>query len=221
MDERGRARGALLGQAVGDALGTTLEFTHPTGVPDFPKLAEGPLTDIVGGGPFRLEPGQVTDDTQMAVALAKSILKDGGEFNPNATAQDYAAWRSHAFDIGGQTSGAISEFRSGTDARYAGLASWDRGGRRAAGNGSLMRTSPIGVYYRNNRDARLVYSLIDSAITHADPRCMLACAAFNGAIAAGIRGESKDTMFFEAMSDLAEAAHLLRYSGHFKNFFSE
>ena len=72
-----RTRGALWGQAVGDALGTTQEFERPSGRKAFPALNDGPQTDIVGGGPFRLEPGQVTDDTQMAVCLADSLAARG------------------------------------------------------------------------------------------------------------------------------------------------
>lgn len=61
-----RAIGCLLGLAVGDALGTTLEFTR--------RDAHPPLTDMVGGGPFRLQPGEWTDDTSMALCLADSLI---------------------------------------------------------------------------------------------------------------------------------------------------
>ncbi|MBZ0230828.1 MAG: ADP-ribosylglycohydrolase family protein, partial [Deltaproteobacteria bacterium] len=59
-----RALGSLLGLAVGDALGTTNEFKTMS-APPFPALAEGPVDDVVGGGPFSLPAGGVTDDTQM------------------------------------------------------------------------------------------------------------------------------------------------------------
>jgi len=64
-----RALGSLLGMACGDALGTTNEFKKMS-APAFPELATGPVNDVVGGGPFRLLPGEITDDTQMACALA-------------------------------------------------------------------------------------------------------------------------------------------------------
>jgi ADP-ribosyl-[dinitrogen reductase] hydrolase len=67
---RDRARGALLGLAAGDAVGTTVEFRSPGSFQ--------PLTDMVGGGPFRLEPGQWTDDTSMALCLAESLVDRGG-----------------------------------------------------------------------------------------------------------------------------------------------
>jgi ADP-ribosyl-[dinitrogen reductase] hydrolase len=62
-----RARGALLGLAVGDALGTTLEFSRRDTLPHH--------TEMTGGGPFRLRPGQWTDDTSMALALADSLIQ--------------------------------------------------------------------------------------------------------------------------------------------------
>lgn len=65
-----RAQGALLGLACGDAVGTTVEFR--------PRGSFEPLTDMVGGGPFNLKPGQWTDDTTMALCLAESLLECGG-----------------------------------------------------------------------------------------------------------------------------------------------
>lgn len=70
---RDRAIGALVGLAVGDAVGTTLEFASPG---TFERI-----DDMVGGGPFHLEPGEWTDDTSMAMCLAESIL-DAGELDP-------------------------------------------------------------------------------------------------------------------------------------------
>ena len=73
MELRDRFRGALLGLAAGDALGTTLEFKRPG--------TFAPITDMVGGGPFGLKPGRWTDDTSMALCLAESLLGCRG-FDP-------------------------------------------------------------------------------------------------------------------------------------------
>ena len=70
--DRDRALGCLLGVAVGDALGTTLEFTNAPPRPFSPRL-RGPHRDVTGGGPFNVVPGQVTDDTQQACALFRSV----------------------------------------------------------------------------------------------------------------------------------------------------
>jgi ADP-ribosyl-[dinitrogen reductase] hydrolase len=78
-----RYRGALLGLAAGDALGTTLEFKAPG--------AFEPISDMVGGGPFRLQPGQWTDDTSMALCLAESLVRCQG-FDPEDQMDRYCRW---------------------------------------------------------------------------------------------------------------------------------
>jgi len=177
MDDR--KSGALLGLAVGDALGTTYEFDR-IDQPPYPTLARGPATDVVGGGPFGLAAGQVTDDTQMAVCLARS-LAERGRLDVEDVAKRYVAWSEHAFDIGNQTGAALARIERGASPHAAGIDVWRDSGRRAAGNGSLMRTAPIGVACADPIGA----AIADSMITHADPRCVLACAVFDAAIAGG------------------------------------
>ena len=108
-----RYRGCLLGLAVGDAVGTTVEFKSPGSFPD--------VSDMVGGGPFRLDPGQWTNDTSMALCLADSLLGAGG-FDPWDQLALYVRWyregyRSSTgafFDIGNATRAALERFeRSG------------------------------------------------------------------------------------------------------------
>lgn len=182
--DRDRALGALLGLAVGDALGTTYEFERLE-QPPYPALATGPATDVVGAGPFDLAPGQVTDDTQLAVCLARSLGDRGGLDVADVSAR-YVAWAEHAFDIGAQTGAALERLAAGAAPTSAALEVWREYGRRPAGNGSLMRTAPIGVALAGAPEHVLIDAAIaDSLITHADPRCALACAAFNAAIVAG------------------------------------
>ena len=106
---RDRAIGALLGLAVGDAVGTTLEFKARDTYP--------PLTDMVGGGPFGLKPGQWTDDTAMALALADSLAERGGLDEQDLLARFSDWWRNgtysctgRCFDIGGTTAQAIARW---------------------------------------------------------------------------------------------------------------
>lgn len=188
-----RARGALLGQAVGDALGTTYEFRH-IDQPAYPTLATGPATDVVGDGPFALAAGAITDDTQLAVCLARSLVERHG-FDAADVVARYIAWQDEAFDIGGQTRTALWHTeKHGSTA--GGMLAWRQSGLDAAGNGSLMRTTPIAVALStagilgaasDNGASRIAAvidaSIADSMLTHADPRCMLACAAHNAAIA--------------------------------------
>ena len=205
-----RALGALAGLAVGDALGTTLEFTSPA-VPALPALMAGPHVAVTGGGPFGLAPGQVTDDTQMATALARSLAAEGG-FRADAVAAAYVAWSRHAFDIGGQTRAALARVAAGTAPLEAGRAVWAADPqRRPAGNGSLMRTAPLAVFYARDRDRLREVSLAESAITHFDPRCRLACAAFNAALAEalGSPGADAEAMALAAERELPLAASAL------------
>jgi ADP-ribosylglycohydrolase len=211
--------GPLLGMAVGDALGTTFEFER-IDQPGYPTLATGPARDVVGGGPFGLEPGQITDDTQFAVCLAHSIVAKGMPIDMLDLATRYVAWKQHAFDIGNQTGSALRAIEDGNPIATAARDVWRRSGRRAAGNGSLMRTAPIGVAFsdvavRQEQPRLLVEAaLTDSILTHADPRCALACAAFDLAIAHGVARPDAPSrtshMIAGARHGLALAAEHLR-----------
>lgn len=183
-----RAKGALLGLAVGDALGTTQEFSRPEDRLPFPQLNRGPQTDLVGGGPFGLPAGHTTDDTQMAVCLARA-LRGAVHLDVAAVGVRYTEWMVDAFDVGQQTRACLQQIGRGTPAALAGLSVWNAWEQEAAGNGSLMRTAPIGVHFWAQPEERRRASWWDSAITHADPRCILACACLNAAIARGVAGE--------------------------------
>lgn len=182
------ARGALLGLAVGDALGTTLEFRE-LDAPPFPTRCTGAHVDIRGGGPFSVTPGQVTDDTQLAVCLADS-LRACGALDVRELAARYLAWQPHAFDVGTQTAAALGELRRGASPTDAGRIVWEARGRQPAGNGSLMRTAPIGVFFADDLAGLRAAARAESAITHFDPRCVEACVAFDAAIAAAVRADA-------------------------------
>lgn len=130
-----RYRGALVGLAACDALGTTVEFRPPG--------AFQPMTNIVGGGPFGLKPGQWTDDTSMALCLAESLIEKRG-FDPVDQLERYVRWYRNGhlsstgacFDIGGATSQALRQFER-THAAYCGSTD-----SHTAGNGSIMRLAP-------------------------------------------------------------------------------
>jgi ADP-ribosylglycohydrolase len=199
-----RVRGILLGLAVGDALGTTLEFSRPKPSSWVPPV-RGPHTNITGGGPFRVKPGQITDDTQLATCLATTLAEFGAiELNPQALkalADRYSMWRKSAFDIGNQTAASLSAYAAYGDPRTSGLRAWKDKGGKAAGNGALMRAAPIGALVADSK-ARVTWAVADALITHADPRCILANIAFVQAIAEGVRGGTASTMFSAARSAL-------------------
>lgn len=138
-----RYRGALVGLAVGDAIGTTLEFA--------PRGSFAPLTDMVGGGPFDLVAGQWTDDTSMALCLAQSLLFRHG-FDPRDQMNRYANWYLHGymsstgtcFDIGATVRGALERYLDIGDP-YSGSTE-----PRTAGNGSIMRLAPVAMRYAHD-----------------------------------------------------------------------
>lgn len=201
-------RGTLLGLAVGDAFGTTLEF-RALEAPPFPELATGPHVDITGGGPFAVEPGQVTDDTQMAACLAAS-LKQHGRFHATDVAQRYVAWMADAFDIGNPTHASLSMIQRGVSIGEASRRAWLHSDKKSAGNGSLMRIAPIAVAFADDPTARRLAALADSAITHYDPRCRIACAAFCAAIAeAGAGRTDPEAMHAAAVAEVHEATTAL------------
>lgn len=177
-----RARGAVIGLAIGDALGATLEFT---------RRDSRPLhADMLGGGPFALAPGQWTDDTAMALALADSLIACAG-FDPADLMDRFTAWQREGaysctgtcFDIGLTTADALSSYAAGGGA-YAGSTS-----RSTAGNGSLMRLSPVALFalrdaYQADRIAR-----DQSRTTHGAPEAVEACAYFVQILRAAILGQ--------------------------------
>ena len=179
-----RALGAMLGLAVGDALGTTLEFA--------PRGSEPRLDDLVGGGPFDLKPGQWTDDTAMALALADSLL-----FCPALDEADlmdrFLSWHQAGeysctgtcFDIGITTRQALQRYkRSGNP--LAGSAD-----PRSAGNGSLMRLAPVAIRYWNDRPALRDVAARQSRTTHGAPQAIDACIAYAEILADAIAGHPR------------------------------
>ena len=200
MRDLDRARGVLWGQAIGDALGTTNEFDrNPI-----------PLDDLKGGGPFCLEPGQVTDDTHMAICLAESLAERGG-YDAEDAARRYVAWSKRTFDIGNQTRATLSQVERGVRALDAGRVVWEATKRDAAANGSLMRCSPLAVFFAEDAAALRRAALDDSSVTHGDPRCRLACAAFLAAIREALVGDaSPPSMLAAARRELEGAASELK-----------
>lgn len=180
-----RCAGSLLGLACGDAVGTTVEFAVRG---DFE-----PLTDMVGGGPFSLSPGEWTDDTSMALCLAASLVEQG-DFDARDQMERYVRWRQEGylsstgrcFDIGNTTSAALSRYLRTRDP-YAGSTD-----PQAAGNGSLMRLAPVPMFYYPDPVAAIHYAGESSRTTHAAPQAVEACRLFAALLVKALAGYSKD-----------------------------
>jgi len=187
MMDRDRYQGCLVGLAVGDALGTTVEFKHPGSFP----LVE----DMVGGGPFNLQPGQWTDDTSMALCLAESLL-ECNRFDPRDQLQRYVRWyrtgylssTGRCFDIGNTVRPALETFER-TGEPYAGPAD-----PQSAGNGSLMRLAPVPMFHAADLDAAVKQAAESSRTTHQAPECLDACRLLDGLIVVALRGTSKEEL---------------------------
>ena len=189
MDSKDRFRGCLLGLAVGDAVGTTLEFKPPGSFK--------PISDMVGGGPFRLKPGEWTDDTSMALCLATSLLEKNA-FDPKDQMDRYCRWwkegylssNGRCFDIGGTVSAALRRYGQTGDPIAGSI------DPHSAGNGSIMRLAPVPMFYYPDVAAAIRYSAESSRTTHGAPECIDACRLLAGIICRALSAASKEDVLF-------------------------
>lgn len=186
-----RAQGCLIGQLAGDALGGQVEFSsaatiraaHPDGV-----------REIVDGGRWRTLAGQPTDDSEMALALARTIARDG-RYDADAAREAYVRWyRSGPFDMGGTTARALGGYSGGPVIT-------------SEANGSMMRASPLAVHLAG-RDATLEelvrLARADSALTHPSRVCQDACAVYVATMAVAIHAGIPALAAYRAALDIAE-----------------
>lgn len=149
-----RYEGAMIGVAVGDALGAPLEFMSAG---EIRRKHGGPVREMIGGGWLDVEPGEVTDDTQMTLAVAEGIvMPTGGMFQ---IGENFLAWyRTHPKDVGGTCAAVLEEMSrnrpdSGDDWRRAALRLYERTNGKTAGNGALMRTVYPALWYKDKTTA--------------------------------------------------------------------
>ena len=195
LSKRERFRGALLGLAAGDALGTTLEFKKPG--------TFAPLLDMVGGGPFQLKPGQWTDDTSMALCLAESLIEKE-DFDPVDQLERYLRWwkKGHlssngdCFDIGNTVREALEKFQA-THEPYCGPA-----GVHSAGNGSLMRLAPVPLFFSDNPGEAIEKSGESSRTTHQARTAIDACRYFASLLCGALAGVDKESLLASRYSPI-------------------
>lgn len=197
-----RAVGCLVGLGCGDALGGAVEFCSRDELDcSFP---DGVRT-ITGGGPHRLEPGEETDDTQMAMAIARACTAEGIDLEK--VASNFLAWyRSGPKDIGNATRQALALMDGGISWREAGerLQRQTPGG--VAGNGTVMRCAPRALRFRSD-PGRLIQASRDTArMTHADPRATWGAVALNQAIVHLLDDNAIDDILEVAVIGIEEPA---------------
>jgi len=182
-----RYRGCLMGLAVGDALGTTLEFKLPG--------TFEPISDMVGGGPFNLEAGQWTDDTSMALCLAESLVKKQC-FDAADQMERYVCWHreghlsstGRCFDIGNTIGSALKEFE---EIRKPFCGSTDP---YSAGNGSIMRLAPLPMFFASDPLVAIERAAESSFTTHGAETAVDACRYMAGLIVGALNGAPKEEL---------------------------
>jgi len=173
-----RAQGCLLGQVAGDALGSLVEFKTPGQIRE--EYPEG-VRRLVDGGTWDTIAGQPTDDTEMALILARSLVKDG-TYNRDSVLAAYKYWlNSNPFDVGGTISGALTGSLN----------------HESQANGALMRVSPLGIFgAKQSLDQTADWAQQDAALTHPHPVCKQINALFAMAVADAIKtGESPQELY--------------------------
>lgn len=190
MELRNRFKGSVLGLATGDAVGTTLEFRQPGSFK--------PITDMVGGGPFDLKPGEWTDDTSMMLCLGTSLVVCKG-FNPVDQMERYVRWYrtgymssiGKCFDIGTTVGEALHQFERSSKP-YCGSTSI-----YTAGNGSLMRLAPVPLAFRKDPAKAIETAALSSRTTHGAKVAIDACRYMAALIVGAISSISKDELLSE------------------------
>lgn len=182
-----RYLGAMLALACGDAVGTSVEFS--------PRGSFAPVTEMTGGGPFGLQPGQWTDDTSMALCLAESLILKGA-FDPADQMVRYLNWwqwgylssTGTCFDIGGTVRSALASFQE-TGNPWSGSTAPD-----TAGNGSLMRLVPVVLFAYPDVEAALACAADSSRTTHAAPEAVESCQLFAALLSSALAGTPKEAL---------------------------
>jgi ADP-ribosylglycohydrolase len=201
MDLRDRYRGSLLGLAVGDALGAPVE--------GLPPWLFSPVRGMSSGGFHRIEAGQWTDDTSMALCLAESLIEQGGH-DPEDQLRRYVMWldeghfssRDRAFGIGNTVYHSLEKFKR-VPGPYCGPTH-----SRSAGNGSLMRLAPVPLFFAQDPAIAIELSGDSSRTTHGARGAVDACRYYGGLIAGAVLGASKEELLSPVYSPV---------EGHFES----
>lgn len=199
---RNRALGAFIGLAVGDAVGTTVEFKEPG---EFT-----PLTDMIGGGVFKLSPGEWTDDTSMALCLAENII-EYNTVNPYELMIKFSRWyhfgenssNGKCFDIGATCASAIMRFER--DKAYNPAPD----DYYSSGNGSIMRLAPVALRWHDDLDTASLMAVEQGQTTHGSQECRTACENLAKALVHLINGEEPDLENYVLMGAIPNSGYVM------------
>jgi ADP-ribosyl-[dinitrogen reductase] hydrolase len=182
-DIHDRARAAFIGMAIGDAMGATVEFLTTTEI----QAKYGVFKNIIGGGWLRLKPGQVTDDTEMALCIARAIIQSQG-WSLEQIARNFAAWlKSRPVDCGDTCRKGIRSYMLNGTLEVK-PNEWD------AGNGAVMRILPAVLFSLPDETLLKKYALQQAHLTHNNPVSDAACVCLGKMIHLALCGESKNIL---------------------------
>ena len=188
LPQLARAQGCLLGQVIGDSLGSLVEFK---GAKEIAKLYPQGVRDLADGGVHHTIAGQPTDDSEMALALARCLVLNKG-FVAEKTLDAYREWMTtRPLDIGATTERGLLGLHT----------------NESESNGALMRVSPVGIWAFNDPKKAADAARADAALTHRNPVCIESSAGYAAAIAVGVGGGSREAMTKAALAHCAGAAN--------------
>lgn len=191
---RDRLEGCLFGLAIGDAIGAPVEF-----------MKRGSFAEVTGyqnGGKFRLEAGEWTDDTAMALCLAKSLI-DADGFDPTDQLERYTDWLKNgymsctgkAIGVGKTVMRALMDYHR-TKSPCSTLTH-----EKFSGNGSLMRLAPIPIYYHESLETAVHYAALSSTTTHTSAIAVDACRYMAYLLVHLFHGIDKNELFSDKFVD--------------------
>jgi ADP-ribosylglycohydrolase/fructose-1,6-bisphosphatase/inositol monophosphatase family enzyme len=192
-----RAQGCLLGQFAGDALGGLVEFTSPEVIAS--RYPHGVRT-MHDGGTWKNLAGQPTDDSEMALMLARSLVKNG-RYEPGLALDAYCHWWPKAWDRGGTLAQALGPACLGQTTRERLQLAMKHANPERPSNGCMMRLSPAGIFAAGRPEAAAAIARQDSRLTHPHPVCADACAAYAAAVAAAIASGDRETAYATALAE--------------------
>jgi len=209
MNLEDKFTGTLVGVAVGDALGGPLE-TISTSCREIPQN----VTEMIGGGWLKLKPGQITDDTEMTLCIARSITEKK-KFDAEDIARKFVEWfYDSQIGAGRTTKTAIERLKEGVSWDDAG---YNEVGLLSRGNGSVMRCSPVALL--DYKDSKRLFkdSYQQSIITHPHPHCTFSAIFYNTIIANILSGNGKEKSYIDALKTIEHEPTLLKRYANIPN----
>lgn len=198
-----RAQGCLLGQLAGDALGGMVEFEGPEQIKA--KYPDG-CRDMRDGGAWKNLAGQPTDDSELALLLARSLADQKGH-DEEAVLKAYLDWwhDPRTYDRGNTLRRALTAAAKGATHEQRRKLIEENASQSSESNGSLMRVSPLGIYAAGRPAMAADLARRDSALTHPNPVCRDSCAVYAAAIATAVAGGTAQAAYEAALAEAARS----------------